>query len=303
LTRRVLITGGAGQVGRALRALPWPEDIQLVVPARAELDLGDAPLLRRWLVGAGRLDGILSVGAYTAVDRAESERAQAWAVNAVAPFLLADAARAMDAPLIHVSTDYVFDGQKDAPYVETDIVAPLGVYGASKAAGEIAVAASGSRHVIVRTSWVVSATGNNFVRTMLRLATERPVVGVVADQHGAPTGADDLARALQHVLLAHLDDRARPGGVIHAANAGETTWHGVAAEIFAALGRNGRQPPRLDAISTAEYPTPARRPANSRLDTSLLAARYGVTLRPWRDAVADIVARLLLENAGGQGGP
>lgn len=295
MSRRILLTGGGGQVGQALRALAWPGDVTLLAPTRAELDLGDQDSIRRWIGQAGKLAGILNSGAYTAVDRAESDIAAAWAVNARAPALLAQAARQADIPLVQVSTDYVFDGAKPAPYVESDPIGPVGVYGASKAAAELAVAAAGIRHAIVRTSWVVSATESNFVKTMLRLGAERPSLGVVADQHGAPTAAGDLAEALRLVMLRHLEDRSAPGGVFHFANAGETTWHGVAAHVFAAAAAFGRRAPELRPIATADYPTPARRPANSRLDASRFSAAYGLAPRPWREAVDGIVAALLQE--------
>ena len=294
MSRRILLTGGGGQVGQALQALAWPGDVTLLAPSRAELDLGDRESIRRWVGAAGKLDGILNSGAYTAVDRAEADISAAWAVNARAPALLAQAAREADIPLVQVSTDYVFDGAKPSPYVESDPVGPVGVYGASKAAAELAVAAAGIRHVIVRTSWVVSATGSNFVKTMLRLGAERPQLGVVADQRGAPTAAGDLAQALRLVMLRHLEDRSAPGGVFHFANAGETTWHGVAAHVFAAAAL-GRRAPELKPIATADYPTPARRPANSRLDASRFIAAYGLAPRPWREAVDEIVAALLQE--------
>lgn len=295
MSRRILLTGGGGQVGQALQALAWPDDVTLLAPTRAELDLGDPDSIRRWIGQAGELAGILNSGAYTAVDRAETDIVAAWAVNARAPVLLAQAARQADIPLVQVSTDYVFDGAKTAPYVESDPIGPIGVYGASKAAAELAVAAAGIRHAVVRTSWVVSATGSNFVKTMLRLGAERASLGVVADQHGAPTAASDLALALRLVMLGHLEDRSAPGGVLHFANAGETTWHGVAAHVFAAAARHGRRAPELKPIATADYPTPARRPANSRLDASRFSAAYGLTPRPWREVVEEIVAALLQE--------
>src|SRR5579883_1475135 len=190
--------------------------------------------------------------------------------------------RAGGAALIHYSTDYVFDGTKPGAYVEDDPVNPLGVYGRTKAAGERAVRAALERHVILRTSWVYAAHGRNFVRTMLRLADERGEVRVVADQHGAPTAAADIAAATLRIAA-----QGGPWGTFHFANAGETTWHGFAAAIFALAGKT----PRLSAIATAEFPT-ATRPANSRLDCAKLAAAYGIVARPWQEALAPVVAEL-----------
>jgi dTDP-4-dehydrorhamnose reductase len=293
--RRVLLTGGTGQVGQALQALGWPADLALVAPSRGELDLADPDAVARHVAGA-RYDAILSVGAYTAVDKAESEPEIAHRVNAQSPACLATYAELAYVPIIHISTDYVFDGSGTRPWREDDPVGPLGVYGATKEAGERAVR-SAPRHVILRASWVVSATGANFVRTMLRLGAERDELKVVADQFGAPTHAGDLARAIRTILLRHLDDGAgeAPTGTFHIANAGETSWHDFAGRIFSAAGAAGRKTPKLHAIPTAEYPTPARRPLNSRLDTAKLADAFAIRLGPWQEASEEIVATLLAD--------
>jgi dTDP-4-dehydrorhamnose reductase len=220
--------------------------------------------------------------------------AAGWRVNALAPAALAAAAGA-GTPLIHVSTDYVFDGQKPSPYVETDPIAPLGVYGASKAAGELAVRTGARRYVILRTAWVVSPHGSNFVKTMLRLGAERPVLRVVADQRGCPTSAHDIAEALVTITNRHIEDADAPVGAYHFTGAGEATWCDLARYVFDCASAHGRAPPEVQAITTAEYPTPARRPANSRLATDKIGRDFAISPRPWRDAVKDVVDSLLGE--------
>lgn len=283
----ILVTGGSGQVGQAIARLSWGQDVTLLLPLRAELDLADAASVQRYLDGQS-IDLIINSGAYTAVDRAESEVAVAFAVNAHAPAILADYARQASIPLIQLSTDYVFSGAKPDPYVEDDPVAPLGVYGASKLAGELAVRLGNPRSVVLRTAWVLSPFGKNFLKTMRMLAATRPELTVVADQVGCPTSADDIARAVQVVAQAHLADPAAPTGVYHFVNAGATNWCDLANAIFAIDGSATIARP----ITTAEYPTPAKRPANSRLSTDRITADFGIVPRPWKDAVADIVMEL-----------
>ena len=284
----VLVTGGSGQVGSALRRLGGTFDF--VAPPRAELDLADPDQLAA-AVAARPWAAVVNAGAYTAVDKAESEIVSAWKVNALAPAALAAATRAAGIPLIHISTDYVFDGTKAEPYGEEDPVRPLGVYGASKEAGEQAVRTGNPAHVILRTAWVVSPYGANFVKTMLRLGAERPELRVVADQQGCPTAADDIAQAIGAVL-AQLDADG-PFGTYHFVNAGSATWHALAGAVFARAATHGRPQPAVAAIATADYPTPARRTANSRLDTSLFTRTFGLQPRPWRDAIDDVVDQLI----------
>ncbi len=286
--REVLVTGGSGQVGTALARLAWPEGWRVVAPGRDELDLTDAEALRAY-VGSRRPGVVINAGAYTAVDRAESDVLTAWRVNALAPAALAAACRDTDTPLIQLSTDYVFDGSKADAREADDPVAPLGVYGASKLGGELAIRTGCPRHVILRTAWVVSAGGSNFVRTMLRLAGERDRVRVVADQRGSPTSANDLARALQQIALRLADDAAAPTGTFHFSNAGATNWAEFAEAIFAGSARRGGPSASVDAIATADYPTPARRPANSLLSHRAIEQAYGITPRPWREALDDIL--------------
>lgn len=290
--RTILITGGTGQVGQELLRQAWPAEVTLLAPSRAELDLGSPDSIAAWSSGR-TIDCIVNTAAFTAVDLAEDQAGAAFLANAQGPAWLADLARARSIPLIHVSTDYVFDGTLDRPYREDDRPAPLGVYGASKLAGELAVQAAAPRHVILRTAWVISARRSNFLKTMLRLAAERPELRVVADQQGCPTGAADIAMALRAIALAHLADAAAPCGTYHFVNAGSTTWHGLAEAILAASATRGGPSVPVRPITTAEFPTPARRPANSRLESSRIAHDFGVVTRPWQEVVADIVSELV----------
>ncbi len=271
---RVLVVGRTGQVGSALAAaLPatgWPFEIM----EAPELDLTDAASIEA-AVSTVRPQVVVNVAAYTAVDAAETQSDLAYAINARGPGLLAEAAAAAGAAILHFSTDYVFDGTS-GPWREDDTPSPLGVYGASKLAGERAVAAANPRHIILRTSWVCSATGHNFLKTMLRLGETRDELRVVADQQGAPTFADDLADAV--VQLVPRLVAGEGCGVFHLTGAPWTTWHGFAEAIFAAAGRSVRVVP----ITTAEYPTPARRPADSRLDCARINEVHGIEPADWR---------------------
>lgn len=291
--RHILVTGGTGQVGMELAKASWPADVVLHRPPRAALDLTSTASVKA-AFAATPFAAVINSGAYTAVDKAESEVAVAFAANAMGPALLAEATREAAIPLIQVSTDYVFDGAGTRAYVEEDPVGPLGVYGASKLAGELAVRTGNPRSVVLRTAWVLSAHGRNFLKTMLRLAGDRPVLRVVDDQHGCPTSAADIAAALRTIALRMIDDADAPTGVYHFVNAGETTWAGLAREIFAQSAAAGGASAEVQAIATADYPTPARRPANSRLSTDKLARDYGIRPRPWPAAVAEIMAELPL---------
>lgn len=290
--RRVLITGAAGQVGGALARLDWPDGWTPVGVDRADLDLADTTAIAAF-VANGRFDAVINCAAWTAVDRAESEPVAAWTVNALAPAALAAATARAGIPIVQVSTDYVFDGSGTAPWRPADPIRPLGVYGASKAGGEWAVRSGNCRHAIVRTSWVVSATGANFVRTMLRLAGERDRLSVVDDQWGAPTAASDLAAALAVIARRLVEEPAAPSGTWHFAQGGETTWCRLAREIFRLSASRGGPSVPVEAIASAAYPTPARRPANSRLSLAEVAADFGLRPRPWDDAIAEIVAELV----------
>ena len=288
--KHILITGGGGQVGLELARLNWGPQIQIHAPSRADLDIADAGAVRARF-SRQPYDAVINAAAYTAVDLAEDNVAAAFAANAQAPAVLADETRKAGIPLIHVSTDYVFDGAKTAPYVEDDPVAPLGVYGASKLAGEWAILRGHPRAVILRTAWVLSAHRANFLKTMRRLAETRSEISVVADQIGCPTGAADIAAALATLARAHLGDPKAPAGLYHFVNAGTASWCDLANAIFA-LDGDGRPRAVANPITTAQFPTAARRPANSRLATDKIRRDFGIVPRPWQAAVSDILAEL-----------
>lgn len=287
---RLSVFGAAGQVGSALRAGAWP-DVEIMPLTRAQADLTDPAAVARALADH-RPHMAVNAAAYTAVDRAEQESDAAFRANRDGPACLAAACAAAGVPLLHLSTDYVFDGSKAGAYVEDDPVAPLGVYGRSKAEGEAAVRAACPRHLIVRTSWVFGVHGANFLKTMLRFGAERPELRVVADQTGGPTDAADIAAMIVR-LAAQATARDAGWGTYHFAGAPTTTWHGFAAAIFAERRRLfGLSEPKVTAIATADWPTPARRPANSALDCRRIAAVFGVAQPDWRAAVARAVAAL-----------
>jgi dTDP-4-dehydrorhamnose reductase len=288
----ILVVGGGGQVGTELCRLDWPPGVAVYAPSRQALDVTDEAAVDAIIAGQD-FAAAINVAAYTAVDRAESGVAAAWRLNALAPALLAAATRRRGVPLIHVSTDYVFDGTLDRAYVETDAVAPLGVYGASKEGGEQAVRTANPRHAIIRTAWVVSAHRANFVKTMLRLARERELLRVVDDQLGCPTAAKDLASVLATMALRFARDPRAPTGTYHAVNAGETSWCGFAREILAQAEARGAPHAPVEAVPTSAFPTRARRPANSRLRTTKLANEFGIRLRPWQESLSDILDELL----------
>lgn len=290
----ILVTGGAGQVGLELAAAAWPDNVVLHTPTRADLDLASIDSVRAAFARTP-FAAVINSGAYTAVDKAEADVAAAFAANAMGPAVLAEVTREAGIPLIQVSTDYVFDGSDDGFYAENDPVGPLGVYGASKLAGELGVRSGNPRSVVLRTAWVLSVHRANFLKTMLRLAADRPLLRVVDDQHGCPTSARDIAAALRTITLRMIEDDQAPVGVFHFVNAGETTWAGLAREVFALSAAGGGPSAAVEGITTADYPTPARRPANSRLATSKLTRDYGVAPRAWQDAVAEIVAELNAE--------
>jgi dTDP-4-dehydrorhamnose reductase len=290
---RLVVTGTRGQVVSALMERAGP-DLEIVAIGRPELDLehpGDLVAL----FSRHAPDAIVNAAAYTAVDKAESEREAAFAINGAGAGAAAAAARSLGIPIVQISTDYVFAGSGNRPLLETDPTGPVGVYGASKLAGERAVAEATPDHAILRTAWVYAPFGANFVRTMLRLAATRDELKVVGDQLGTPTSALDIAAAIETVarhLVARRDD-ARLRGVFHmTATGGPISWADFAAEIFRQSALRGGPSARVTAIPTTEYPTPARRPAWSFLDGGKLTSVHGVTLPDWRDGLAQTIERL-----------
>ena len=285
MTAKILVLGRSGQVARELEKIGPPEGFSLAFAGRERFDLA-ALADPRPLLDEMRPAAVINAAAYTAVDKAESEPDAAYALNRDAPAALARACAAAGVPFVHFSTDYVFDGSKPTPYVETDPVNPTGVYGASKAAGEAEVLAAGGPAAVLRTSWVYSAFGANFVKTMLRLAATREELGVVADQLGRPTWAEDCARGALRAAGALLDREAGAAGIFHQAGAGDASWADFAEAIFALSAARGGPSARVKRITTADYPTPARRPANSRLDCSKMTRTLDWPMRDWRQSLA-----------------
>jgi dTDP-4-dehydrorhamnose reductase len=293
---QVLLFGAAGQLGHELNLRLQTAGYAVTALSRQQLDFSDLPAVRE-LVRQCQPRWIINAAAYTAVDKAEQEVQLAQTLNADLPALLAEEAKRLGAALLHYSTDYVFNGRASRPYLETDATDPVSVYGRSKRDGELGLQASGARHLVLRTSWVVGAHGQNFLKTMLRLGAERDVLRVVADQQGAPTSAADLAETLAHIARALACDPDAPTGTFHFSNAGQTTWADFATEIFRLSAACGGPDARIEPIATADYPTPARRPAYSLLSTDRIRTLYGVTPRPWQDAISDIIDELIPSRA------
>lgn len=262
---------------------------------RPEVDLLDSGSVRRAILAAPAIDVVINAAAHTAVDLAESEPDKAFAANAESVAAAAEACRERGVPLLHVSTDYVYDGSKTTAYVETDPVGPANVYGRSKLAGEKAIAASGARHVILRTSWVFSATGTNFVTTMLRLGAERDLLTIIDDQHGCPTAAGDIAEALLRIAERMTADPAAPSGVYNFCGEGPTTWRRFAEAIFAHPSVAGTIKVAVQPIPTSAYPTPASRPANSVMDCAKIGRDWSIHPRPWRDGLDEVMQALSRE--------
>ncbi len=288
---RLVVTGREGQVATALALAGAARGVEVVRLGRPDLDLERletiAPALR-----AARPDVVVSAAAYTAVDQAEHEPERALLVNALAPGRLAEVAADLGAPILHLSTDYVFDGRKRSPYVEADPTGPVTVYGTTKLQGEAAVAAAHPRHAVLRTAWVYAPHGKNFVRTMLRLAETRDEVGVVGDQVGCPTAAADIAQTLL-IVAEHMNKDKGAPGLYHMAGNGEASWAEFAEAIFEGSRERGGPFARVKAIRTADYPTPAARPANSRLDCARLQAVFGAALPSWRESLGRCLDTLL----------
>lgn len=288
---RLAVTGKNGQVVSALRKLA-PADLEIVTLGRPELDLAQPETVSQALHEA-KPDALVSAAAYTAVDKAESEKDIAFSINRDGAAALAKTAHDLGIPIIDLSTDYVFDGDKTTAYVESDPPGPRSVYGQSKLEGEKAVAAATGNHVILRTAWVYSEYGNNFVKTMLRLGESRDEINVVADQFGCPTSANDIAEAtIKIARRLSQDSSIRLRGIFHLAGAGETNWANFARKVFAFSAENGGKPVVVTDITTAEYPTAARRPVNSRLDCSKLDEVYGIRLPDWQKSTRAVVSTL-----------
>lgn len=291
-TRAVLITGASGQLGTELQRCTWPAGWSITAVDQDTLDLRDTVAIaakvaeRPWAV-------IINGAAYTAVDKAESDIVTAWAVNAMAPAAFAQACAEAAIPLVQVSTDYVFPGNKQGAWEIDDPVAPLGVYGASKLGGEMAVRTSGARHAIVRTAWVVSAHGNNFVKTMLRVGATRDTLSVVDDQRGSPTSAADLANVLMTIAVRLVQDVDAPTGTFHFSNAGDISWADFAIEIFRQSAQRGGPSATVTRIPSSDYPTPAARPCNSLLSHDAVRTAFGLAPRPWQNALGDILDELI----------
>lgn len=291
---RVVVTGREGQVVRSLIERARDTDIEIVPVGRPELDLAGRAEAIIATLEAAKPDAIISAAAYTQVDQAESEPELAFAINERGARAVARSASKLSVPLIHLSTDYVFNGSKTAPYVEEDRTAPMGVYGSAKLSGEHAVLAEHENSAVLRTAWVYSPFGANFVKTMLRLAGERDQVSVVDDQRGNPTSALDLAVGLLRIATnLHGSDDPEQRGVFHMTGAGEASWAEFAEAIFAYSAEAGGPSASVKRIQAADYPTAAKRPANSRLASGKLARMHGVRLPEWRSSLKGVVARLV----------
>lgn len=294
---RVAVTGKEGQVARAMTAVGPSMGVDIVAVGRPELDLAELGSILPALTAA-RPDVVVSAAAYTAVDKAEDDASVAFAINGAGAGAVAEAAQALNIPVLHLSTDYVFDGAKMEPYVETDATGPTSAYGASKLEGERRVAAATANHAIFRTAWVYSAHGTNFLKTMLKLGETRDTLSVVADQRGCPTSAEDIACALiiaARKMVEHRDARYR--GIFHLTGSGEASWADFASEIFHAAEGYGRRAVGVIPITSDNYPSVVKRPANSRLSGEKLERIYGICLPDWKQSTTKIVGELMGRDA------
>jgi dTDP-4-dehydrorhamnose reductase len=290
---RILLTGANGQVGWELSNRGRQRGLEILALDRSALNIKDPSSVEKEVSQPG-VFLVVNAAAYTAVDQAELEPELAFSVNRDGPAYLASACAKARIPLIHISTDFVFDGEKRGPYHETDQVSPLNVYGKSKAAGEIAVRERLQEHIILRTAWVYGVHGNNFVKTMLRLGREREVVHVVDDQYGCPTYAADLAETILKIAAQFLDDGQVQWGTYHYCGKGVTSWYGFAEAIFSVAAEYvALRVRQVEPISTAQYPTAARRPANSVLDCSLVERSFGIVPKPWDESLARMLEQVL----------
>ncbi|MBU2583161.1 MAG: dTDP-4-dehydrorhamnose reductase [Alphaproteobacteria bacterium] len=289
----IAVIGASGQVASALTRCARRTGQPLIARGHPAADLTDIATVGRF-IDQVRPSIVVNAAAYTAVDKAESEPEAAFKLNAEGPGKLAVVCTALGLPLIHISTDYIFDGLSDTPYLEDTPPRPMSAYGASKAAGESAVKSACEQHIILRTAWVYGLEGNNFVRTILRLGAERDELGIVADQFGSPTYADDIAAAILTIAAKLAAGDSASFGTYHFTNSGTATWHQFAEAIFAHAKAAGRKTPEhVKAITTADYPTPARRPPNSVLDCARIERTFAVARPPWRDALARAMPLIL----------
>jgi len=294
---KIAIIGCNGQLGWELVRRGESHGLQIMALDYPEIDIGDPSSIATF-TKSREIDLIVNAAAYTAVDRAESEPLAAYTVNRDGPVILAERCRDRRIPLIHVSTDYVFDGTKQGAYIEEDPVAPMGVYGASKAAGEAEVRKRLPEHFILRTAWLCGVHGHNFVKTMLKLGRKKETLRVVADQYGCPTIASDLAEAILEVVRRVEKNESVKWGTYHYCGAGKTTWHGFATAIFDIAGQYEKfLVKNVVPISTAEYPTPVKRPANSVLDCTKIERYFGIRPRPWKEGLAEMIEQLYELNA------
>jgi dTDP-4-dehydrorhamnose reductase len=291
--RRILVTGRGGQLATGLEASLPAAGFEPILVGQPEFEF-DRPTTIATAFDAAQPDAVVNCAAWTAVDAAEDDEAGAFRANALGPALLAELCARADIPLVQISTDYVHDGRKGAPYLETDAANPLSAYGRTKLAGDWAALAGNPRTIVLRTAWVFSPIGRNFVRTMLAVGAQRPDLRVVADQHGHPTAAPNLADAIAAILVRVRETGWREAyrGVFHAVAEGHTTWHAFALAIFAAACPFAGPSPAVHPIATAKYPTKATRPADGRLDTTKLRATFGVALPPWQDGLARVIRAL-----------
>ena len=290
--KKILLTGINGQVGHALQ--PLLAGFDCVGLSRQDLDLTNVDMIRR-VIREIKPDMIINPAAYTAVDKAESEPDLAYAINAIAPGVIAEEAGKLGSALVHFSTDYVYDGRKSSAYSEFDQVNPISIYGKSKLAGEDAIRAVGVPHLILRTSWVYGAYGKNFLMTIIRLASEREELGIVADQFGAPTASLSIAEGLEKLLLKWVPEHEHQTGVYHFTNTGSTTWHGFACEIvkqYSAIERLKVSEKSIKPLTTADYPTPAARPENSCLNHEKLKSTFGLVLPSWQDGLKSVIKQI-----------
>jgi dTDP-4-dehydrorhamnose reductase len=290
--KKILLTGINGQVGHAIQSQLIGFDC--VGLSREALDLTNVDMIRR-VVREIKPDIIINPAAYTAVDKAESEPELAYAINAIAPGIIAEEAEKIGSALIHFSTDYVYDGSKSSPYTEADQVNPMSVYGKSKLAGEDAIRLVGLPHLILRTSWVYGAYGKNFLKTIIRLASEREELGIVADQYGAPTSSLSIAEGLKKLLLKWTPTIEQQAGVYHFTNTGSTSWHGFACEIvkqYSVIESLKVEEKNIKPLTTADYPTPATRPANSSLSHEKLQSNFDIVLPSWQEGLKDVMQEM-----------